>query len=125
MGLAPDRVRGALQEMGVSILSGCCTTWIACIALYCCEFSWFKLFGCFVTMVIWSSFFVTMTGVTAVLSLYGPTSLEDGKIILPEFFQRVEASKGEVEGERRLERESRRGSFRIEGGRGEFQGRWR
>jgi hypothetical protein len=97
-GLAPDRVRGALQEMGVSILSGCCTTWIACIALYCCEFSWFKLFGCFVTMVIWSSFFVTMTGVTAVLSLYGPTSLEDGKIILPEFFQRVEASKGEVEG---------------------------
>ena len=32
-GPAPERVRGALQEMGISILSGCFTTWIACLAL--------------------------------------------------------------------------------------------
>jgi hypothetical protein len=84
-GPAPERVRGALQEMGISILSGCLTTWIACIALYCCDFLWFRLFGCFVTMVIWSSFFITMTGVTAILSLYGPESIEDGEVILPEW----------------------------------------
>ena len=113
-GPAPERVRGALQEMGISILSGCLPTWIACIALCkffaslrcvdcigtrrshpahlffpcradCCAFMWFKLFGCFVTMVIWSSFFVTMTGTSAALCLFGPESMMDGEVIFPDW----------------------------------------
>ena len=46
---------------------------------------WFKLFGCFVTMVIWSSFFVTMTGTSAALCLFGPESMMDGEVIFPDW----------------------------------------
>ena len=37
------KVKLALAEMGISITSGCATTFFACIALYACDFLWFKV----------------------------------------------------------------------------------
>ena len=50
-----QRVRGALGEMGVSVLSGCLTTLSATCALFCCSLLWFRNFGIFIALlVIWS-----------------------------------------------------------------------
>jgi hypothetical protein len=48
------------------------TTFFACCALYCCAFLWFRLFGCFITMLIFSSYFASMFGMTALLAEVGP-----------------------------------------------------
>jgi predicted RND superfamily exporter protein len=49
------RVRGALGEMGVSVLSGALTTLSATCALFCCQLLWFRNFGIFIALlVIWS-----------------------------------------------------------------------
>jgi predicted RND superfamily exporter protein len=70
-GSADDKVRGALREMGVSVTSGMGTTLAACVALYLCDMLWFRLFGCFITMVVLSSFFTSMLGLMAVLACFG------------------------------------------------------
>jgi predicted RND superfamily exporter protein len=72
-----QRVRGALEEMGVSVTGGMITTFIACIALFLTEMLWFKLFGCFIAMVILSAFFVAMVGMMALLAEFGPGSEEE------------------------------------------------
>ncbi|KAJ1448385.1 hypothetical protein M885DRAFT_147143 [Pelagophyceae sp. CCMP2097] len=49
------RVRGALGEMGVSVLSGALTTLSATCALFCCQLLWFRNFGIFIALlVVWS-----------------------------------------------------------------------
>ena len=42
-----ERVRLAMGEMGISVLSGCITTFGACCALFSCDLLWFKMFGYF------------------------------------------------------------------------------
>ena len=70
-GSADQKVRGALREMGVSVTSGLCTTLVACVALYLCDMLWFRLFGCFITMVVLSSFVSSMLGLMALLACFG------------------------------------------------------
>ena len=70
-GSADDKVRGALREMGVSVTSGLLTTLVACIALFMCDMLWFSLFGCFITMVVLSSFVSSMLGLMALLACFG------------------------------------------------------
>ena len=48
-----------------------------------CDFTWFRLFGIFLSFVIWSSLLVTLTGISSVLCELGPVSAEDGEIYLP------------------------------------------
>ena len=60
--------------MGVSVFSGLVTTFIACIALFLTDMLWFRLFGCFIAMVIFSAFFTSMLGLMAMLSLFGTDS---------------------------------------------------
>ena len=57
--------------MGVSVTSGLCTTLVACVALYLCDMLWFRLFGCFITMVVLSSFVSSMLGLMALLACFG------------------------------------------------------
>ena len=38
-----------MGEMGISVLSGCITTFGACCALFSCDLLWFKMFGYFVS----------------------------------------------------------------------------
>mmetsp|Transcript_34503 Transcript_34503/g.59278 ORF Transcript_34503/g.59278 Transcript_34503/m.59278 type:complete len:167 (-) Transcript_34503:380-880(-) len=57
-----DKVRKALKDMGVSVASGMLTTFFACIALFLCDMLWFRLFGCFIAMVIITAFAVSMFG---------------------------------------------------------------
>ena len=67
-----ERVTKALQEMGVSVTSGMLTTFIACCALFMCDMLWFKLFGCFITMVIISAYVTSVVGLMALLAVAGP-----------------------------------------------------
>jgi predicted RND superfamily exporter protein len=76
-GDSQKRVRGALEEMGVSITSGLITTFMACIALFLTDMLWFQLFGCFVAMVIFSAFFVAMIGLMALLAEFGPSTVHE------------------------------------------------
>jgi len=78
-----EKVRGCLAEMGISITYGCITSFSACVALYLCDFLWFKIFGYFITMIITSSFFVSMLGMMAALVCFGPGEAPDGEIKLP------------------------------------------
>lgn len=68
-----ERVRRAMAEMGISVLSGCLTTFGACCALFSCELLWFKMFGYFICTLIFSSFIVSNFGMMALLAWYGPT----------------------------------------------------
>ena len=45
---------------------------MACIALFLCDMLWFRLFGCFIAMVIISAFFTSMVGMMALLAVAGP-----------------------------------------------------
>mmetsp|Transcript_34502 Transcript_34502/g.59276 ORF Transcript_34502/g.59276 Transcript_34502/m.59276 type:complete len:201 (-) Transcript_34502:201-803(-) len=67
-----DKVRKALKDMGVSVASGMLTTFFACIALFLCDMLWFRLFGCFIAMVIITAFAVSMFGMMSLLALAGP-----------------------------------------------------
>ena len=68
-----ERVRRAMAAMGISVLSGCLTTFGACCALFSCELLWFKMFGYFICTLIFSSFIVSNFGMMALLAWYGPT----------------------------------------------------
>ncbi|KAH8073783.1 hypothetical protein JL720_10854 [Aureococcus anophagefferens] len=68
-----DRVKSAMGEMGVSVLSGMLTTFGACCALFACQLLWFRRFGIFITMLIMSSFFVSTFAMMPALVLCGPT----------------------------------------------------
>merc|ERR1712070_335092 len=70
-GETQDRMRKALEEMGVSVTAGGLTTFVACIALLLCDMLWFKLFGCFIIMVICSAFACSMLGLMALLASCG------------------------------------------------------
>lgn len=83
IGDAKVKTRLALKEMGVSITSGAMTTFFACCALYLCSFLWFKIFGYFITILIFSSFFTSMVAMMAAMSLFGPGDPPDGTVILP------------------------------------------
>ena len=69
-----ERVRLAMGEMGISVLSGCITTFGACCALFSCDLLWFKMFGYFICTLIMSSFVVSNFGMMALLALCGPTN---------------------------------------------------
>ena len=80
-----QRLQKALAEMGVSITSGLITTFGACCALFATQLLWFKLFGCFIAMLIFSSYITAMVGLTSCLALYGPGDGEGLAIdLLPE-----------------------------------------
>jgi len=86
-GTPEEKVRKALAEMGISVTYGCATSFFSCCCLFACDFLWFKIFGCFITMIIFSSFFISMCGMMAALSWIGPGDAPDGAISLPAWLQ--------------------------------------
>lgn len=71
-GDAPSKVREALEEMGVSVTSGAITTFCACISLFLCDMLWFRLFGCFIAMIVITAFIVSLVTLMALLAVVGP-----------------------------------------------------
>ena len=71
-GTSKEKARAALGEMGVSVWSGAFTTFCACIALFMCDMLWFRLFGCFIAMVIITAFAVSLLMLMALLAVAGP-----------------------------------------------------
>ena len=71
-GAAPSKVREALEEMGVSVTSGAFTTFCACISLFLCDMLWFRLFGCFIAMIVITAFVVSLVTLMALLAVVGP-----------------------------------------------------
>ena len=116
-GTAAEKSRAALAEMGISITSGCATTFFACIGLFCCDFKWFYIFGVFITILIFSSFFTSMGGMMAALSWLGPAEAPDGVLPLPSALQKLLLRSAPVEMESELT-SSRSGSGSGGGGGG-------
>jgi predicted RND superfamily exporter protein len=67
-----DKMRQAYREMGVSILSGCITTFGCGFCLFFGNFTFFQTFGLVVTMTIFTSFIVAIFTFGALMHLWGP-----------------------------------------------------
>ena len=73
-----------MHRESFSFPEGPTATWVAVInefshlSIACCVA--LQLFGCFITMLIFSSFFTSMFGLTAALALWGPGSYPDGTV---------------------------------------------
>ena len=67
-----DKMRQAYREMGVSILSGCLTTFGCGFCLFFGNFTFFQTFGLVVTCTVGTSFTVAMFTFGALCHLWGP-----------------------------------------------------
>ena len=81
-----DRVRGALKDMGISIVSGCGTTVGACSALLLCDMAWFSRFGKFLFFIVFWAFVTSMSGLMALFAALGPHRGE-GFLPLPHWLE--------------------------------------
>ena len=59
-----------MGEMGISVLSGCITTFGACCALFSCDLLWFKMFGYFIWGDIPDAFIITVGSLVIACGLY-------------------------------------------------------
>lgn len=67
-----DKMRQAYREMGVSILSGCLTTFGCGFCLFFGNFTFFQTFGLIITCTVFISFVVAMITFGAICHLVGP-----------------------------------------------------
>lgn len=67
-----DKMRQAYREMGVSILSGCITTFGCGFCLFFGNFTFFRKFGLVITSTIVISFTVAMLSFGAFCHIFGP-----------------------------------------------------
>lgn len=67
-----DKMRQAYREMGVSILSGCLTTFGCGFCLFFGNFTFFQTFGLVITVTVFTSFVVAMFTFGALMHLFGP-----------------------------------------------------
>ena len=67
-----EKMKQAYREMGVSILSGCLTTFGCGFCLFFGNFTFFQTFGLVVTCTIFTSFIVAMFTFGALMHLAGP-----------------------------------------------------
>ena len=63
----------------------------ACCALFMTQLLWFKLFGCFIAMLICSSVITAMVGMMALLAAFGP----DEGVGMIEFLSRKREATGD------------------------------
>lgn len=67
-----EKMKQAYREMGVSILSGCLTTFGCGFCLFFGNFTFFQTFGLVVTCTIFTSFIVAMFTFGALMHMWGP-----------------------------------------------------
>merc|ERR1712187_615123 len=70
------RTRHALTEMGISVVSGAATTFLASLFLLPTSFTFYFYFGIFMLATVVISLLVALTLLPALLSVFGP---EDGR----------------------------------------------
>jgi hypothetical protein len=74
-----DRARGALAEMGISVLNSAITTLAAAFVLFFCGFHFFFQFGAFIFIIILLSIVMSITFLMPLMCIVGPEG-EQGKI---------------------------------------------
>jgi hypothetical protein len=75
-GTRVERVRGAFEEMGISVTSGAITSSSSSLALVLCQFEVFYILGQFIILMIVTSFVITLFLMMAILSVIGPNEGE-------------------------------------------------
>ena len=66
------KMRQSYREMGVSILSGCITTFACGFFLYFANFVFFKVFAFVITLTVLLAFFFSMVTFGAIMHVVGP-----------------------------------------------------
>jgi hypothetical protein len=85
------KTQHALTEMGISVVSGAATTFLASLFLVAASFAFYYIFGIFMLMTVIFSLLVSLTMLPALLCILGPEG-ERGDILL---FRRLAAWIGE------------------------------
>merc|ERR1712232_1365764 len=76
-----QKTEHALTEMGVSVVSGAATTFLASLFLVAASFAFYYIFGVFMLMTVIFSLLVSLTMLPALLCILGPEG-ERGDLIL-------------------------------------------
>ena len=95
-GTKEERVRQALKEMGISVLSGAITTMSAAISLCFCIFYIYSRLGVYLLWLIACAFVYSVTALTALLAEFGPNF---GEALIPWIGNFVHASATNQKGE--------------------------
>merc|ERR1719343_838313 len=66
------KAKGAMAEMGVSVVSSAITTLLAASLLFACRFYFFFQFGAFIFIVIFASILMSLTFLMPLIMLIGP-----------------------------------------------------
>merc|ERR1711881_400881 len=74
MGERSDKVRSALDEIGVSVLGGMLTSASAAVALMMCQLQFFHKFGVFLMLTVSMSWIWANVAFMASMALFGPDS---------------------------------------------------
>merc|ERR1712039_817926 len=86
-----QKTQHALTEMGISVVSGAATTFLASLFLVAASFMFYYIFGIFMLMTVIWSILVSLTMLPALLCIIGPEG-ERGDLVR---FRRVAAWLGE------------------------------
>ena len=95
-GTKEERVRQALKEMGISVLSGAITTMSAALSLCFCVFYIYSRLGVYLLWLIGCAFVYSVTALTALLAEFGPNF---GEALIPWIGNFVHASATNQKGE--------------------------
>merc|ERR1712023_462384 len=93
-----DRVRSALDEIGVSVLGGMLTSASAAVALMLCQLQFFYKFGVFLILTVSISWIWANVAFMASMALFGPDSSTPSWLQVPaSLVARIRQSKAEQE----------------------------
>merc|ERR1712138_116449 len=91
-----DKVRSALDEIGVSVLGGMLTSASAAVALMLCQLQFFHKFGVFLMLTVSMSWIWANVAFMASMALFGPDSSTPSWLQVPaSIVARIKQSKAE------------------------------
>merc|ERR1712100_48033 len=98
MGERSDKVRSALDEIGVSVLGGMLTSASAAVALMLCQLQFFHKFGVFLILTVSISWVWANVAFMASMALFGPDSSTPSWLQVPaSLVAKIRQSKAEQE----------------------------
>merc|ERR1711998_474596 len=102
-----DKVRSALDEIGVSVLGGMLTSASAAVALMLCQLQFFHKFGVFLILTVSMSWVWANVAFMASMALFGPDSSTPSWLQVPaSMIARIRQSKAEQESKAEQQKKS-------------------
>jgi predicted RND superfamily exporter protein len=102
-----DKVRSALDEIGVSVLGGMLTSASAAVALMLCQLQFFHKFGVFLMLTVSMSWIWANVAFMASMALFGPDSSTPSWLQVPaSIVARIKQSKAEQESKAEQQKKS-------------------